>query len=130
MVDRQTKPWTLSDILKATGGKLLSGDPMQGFENISIDSRDISPRDAFVAIVGDVHDGHTFVNDVVQQGISGLIVNREKSADLPVTDWQARQIACVAVADTTRALGDLAAYHRLRTDVPLTAPTARPQPVR
>ncbi|MBW2469448.1 MAG: UDP-N-acetylmuramoyl-tripeptide--D-alanyl-D-alanine ligase, partial [Deltaproteobacteria bacterium] len=37
--------------------------------------------------------------------------------------WQTRQIACVAVADTTRALGDLAAYHRSRTNVPLTAIT-------
>ena len=123
MHNGQTLPWTLSEILNATGGELLSGDPMQGFENIGIDSRDIAPRDVFVAIAGDVHDGHTFVNDVVQQGVSGLIVSRDKSAALPVTDWQARQIACVAVADTTRALGDRAAYHRSRTDVPLTAIT-------
>jgi UDP-N-acetylmuramoyl-tripeptide--D-alanyl-D-alanine ligase len=123
MVDGQTIIWTLSDILKATGGELLSGDPLQGFENIGIDSRDIRPRDVFVAIAGDIHDGHTFVDDVVQQGVSGLVVNREKSADLPVADWQTGQIACVAVADTTRALGDLAAYHRSRTDVPLTAIT-------
>ena len=86
MVDGQTIIWTLSDILKATGGELLSGDPLQGFENIGIDSRDIRPRDVFVAIAGDIHDGHTFVDDVVQQGVSGLVVNREKSADLPVAD--------------------------------------------
>jgi UDP-N-acetylmuramoyl-tripeptide--D-alanyl-D-alanine ligase len=123
MSNGQTLPWTLSEILEATGGELLSGDRMQEFENIGIDSRDIAARDVFVAIAGDVHDGHTFVNDVVQQGVSGLIVSQKKSADLPVTDWQARQIACVAVADTTRALGDLAAYHRSRTNVPLTAIT-------
>ncbi len=123
MNNEQSLAWTLADILKATGGELLSGDLMQGFENISIDSRDIRAQDVFVAIAGDVHDGHTFVNDVVQQGVSGLIVSREKSADLPIADWQTRQIACVAVADTTRALGDLAAFHRSRTDVPLTAIT-------
>ena len=115
--------WTLSDILNATGGELLCGDPTQAFEAIGIDSRDISPQDVFVAIAGDIHDGHDFVNDVVQQGVSGLIVSREKSPNLPLADWQTRHIACVAVADTTRALGDLAAYHRLRTDVPLTAIT-------
>ena len=115
--------WTLTDILNATGGDLLCGDVMQEFENIGIDSRGIAPRDAFVAIAGDNHDGHDFVNDVVQQGVSGLIVSRDKSADLALADWQTRQIACVAVSDTTRALGDLAAYHRLRTDVPLTAIT-------
>ncbi|MGD9350555.1 MAG: UDP-N-acetylmuramoyl-tripeptide--D-alanyl-D-alanine ligase, partial [Desulfobacterales bacterium] len=123
MNNQPSLAWTLADILKATGGELLSGDPMQRFENIGIDSRDIAPRDVFVAIAGEVHDGHTFVNDVIQLGVGGLIVSREKSADLPIADWQTRQIACVAVADTTRALGDLAAYHRLRTDVPLTAIT-------
>jgi len=96
---------------------------MQGFENIGIDSRDIRPQDVFVAIAGEVHDGHSFVKDVVAQGVSGLVVDRKKSADLPIADWQTRQIACVAVADTTRALGDLAAYHRSRTNVPLTAIT-------
>lgn len=96
---------------------------MQGFENIGIDSRGISPRDMFVAIVGDVHDGHMFANDVVQQGVGGLIVNREKITDLPIAEWQAQHIGCVAVADTTRALGDLAAFHRSRTDVPVAAIT-------
>ena len=123
MTTTQAIPWILSDIQKATGGELLCGDPTQGFENIGIDSRDINPGDVFVAIVGDAHDGHTFVNDVVQQGVSCLIVNREKITDLPITEWQARHIACVAVSDTTRALGDLAAFHRSRTDVPLAAIT-------
>ncbi|MBW2518596.1 MAG: UDP-N-acetylmuramoyl-tripeptide--D-alanyl-D-alanine ligase [Deltaproteobacteria bacterium] len=123
MNNRQSLAWTLSEVLKATGGELLSGDPMQGFENIGIDSRDIRPQDVFVAIAGEVHDGHSFVKDVVAQGVSGLVVDRKKSADLPIADWQTRQIACVAVADTTRALGDLAAYHRSRTNVPLTAIT-------
>ncbi|MGD9235256.1 MAG: UDP-N-acetylmuramoyl-tripeptide--D-alanyl-D-alanine ligase [Desulfobacterales bacterium] len=123
MNNRQSLAWTLSEVLKATGGELLSGDPMQGFESIGIDSRDIRPQDVFVAIAGEVHDGHSFVKDVVAQGVSGLVVDRKKSADLPIADWQTRQIACVAVADTTRALGDLAAYHRSRTNVPLTAIT-------
>jgi UDP-N-acetylmuramoyl-tripeptide--D-alanyl-D-alanine ligase len=115
--------WTLSDILTATGGEILSGDSMQEFENIGIDSRSIAPRDVFVAIAGDIHDGHDFVNNAVQQGVSGLIISRDQSAKFPLADWQTRQIACVAVADTTRALGDLAAFHRSRTDVPLTAIT-------
>jgi UDP-N-acetylmuramoyl-tripeptide--D-alanyl-D-alanine ligase len=115
--------WILSDILKATGGELLCGDPTQGFEKIGIDSRDISTGDVFVAIVGDVHDGHTFANDVVQQGVSGLIISRDRTADLPISEWQSQHIACVAVSDTTRALGDLAAFHRSRTDIPVAAIT-------
>ena len=116
-------PWTINEILKATGGELLCGDNPRGFEKISIDSRNISPGDLFVAIVGDVHDGHRFANDVVKQGIGGLVVAKEKTAELPISEWQAGQIACVAVTDTLRALGDLAAFHRSRTDVAVVAIT-------
>jgi UDP-N-acetylmuramoyl-tripeptide--D-alanyl-D-alanine ligase len=115
--------WTVNEILKATGGELICGDEKQRFETVSIDSRTISADDVFVAIVGDVHDGHSFINDVLKQGAVGLIVNRQKAKDLPISEWQTQNIACVAVADTTRALGDLAAFHRLRTDVSVIAIT-------
>ncbi|MGD9044663.1 MAG: UDP-N-acetylmuramoyl-tripeptide--D-alanyl-D-alanine ligase [Desulfobacterales bacterium] len=116
-------PWTLSEILKATGGELLSGGEEHRFNAVSIDSRSITPNDLFVAIVGDVHDGHRFISDVVEQGTAGLLVETEKAKDLPISAWQTRDIVCVAVSDTTRALGDLAAFHRASTDVGLIAIT-------
>ncbi|MCK4984638.1 MAG: UDP-N-acetylmuramoyl-tripeptide--D-alanyl-D-alanine ligase, partial [Desulfobacterales bacterium] len=111
------------EIMKATGGELLCGDKTQRFEKVCIDSRSIVPNDLFVAIVGEIHDGHAFISDVVEQGARGLIVNSEKARDLPISAWQTRNIACVAVRDTTRALGDLAAFHRARTDVAVVAIT-------
>jgi UDP-N-acetylmuramoyl-tripeptide--D-alanyl-D-alanine ligase len=60
---------------------------------------------------------------VVEKGVGGLVIAREKIAELPISEWQARQTACVAVADTQRALGDLAAFHRSRTDVAVVAIT-------
>jgi UDP-N-acetylmuramoyl-tripeptide--D-alanyl-D-alanine ligase len=116
-------PWTLSEILKATGGELLCGDKPREFEKVSIDSRNISPGDLFVAIVGEVHDGHRFANDVVEKGVGGLVVAKEKIGELPISEWQPRHIACVAVADTQQALGDLAAFHRSRIDVAVVAIT-------
>ncbi len=101
----------------------MCGDKARGFEKVSIDSRNISPGDLFVAIVGEVHDGHRFANDVVEKGVGGLVVAKEKIGELPISEWQARHIACVAVADTQRALGDLAAFHRSRTDVAVVAIT-------
>ena len=123
MDNGQPLPWTLSEILKATGGELLSGGKEERFDAVSIDSRSIAPNDLFVAIVGEVHDGHVFTSDAVEQGIGGLLVDREKASDLPISVWQTQKIACVAVSDTTRALGDLAAFHRARTDVTLIAIT-------
>jgi UDP-N-acetylmuramoyl-tripeptide--D-alanyl-D-alanine ligase len=123
MTATQPTPWTLSEILKATAGELLCGGKEHRFDAVCIDSRSIAPNDLFVAIVGDVHDGHAFISDVVEQGTGGLLVNAEKSRDLPISAWQTQNIACVAVSDTTRALGDLAAFHRARTDVALIAIT-------
>ncbi|MEJ2730840.1 MAG: UDP-N-acetylmuramoyl-tripeptide--D-alanyl-D-alanine ligase [Deltaproteobacteria bacterium] len=118
-------PWTVGEILQATGGDLLCGDQDRSrkFAKVSIDSRNISAGDLFVAIVGEVHDGHRFANDVVEKGVGGLIVAGNKTAELPISEWQTRRIACVAVADTIRALGDLAAFHRSRTDVAVVAIT-------
>jgi UDP-N-acetylmuramoyl-tripeptide--D-alanyl-D-alanine ligase len=116
-------PWTIDEILKATGGELLCGDKPRAFEKVSIDSRDISAGDLFVAIVGEVHDGHLFANEVVGKGVGGLVVAKDKANELPISDWQSRQIACVAVSDTQQALGDLAAFHRSRTEVAVVAIT-------
>lgn len=115
--------WTVTEILKATGGELLCGDKRRQFAAVSIDSRSISAADLFVSIAGDVHDGHSFIDDVLKKGAAGLIVNRQKAKDLPIAQWQMQNVACVAVADTTRALGDLAAFHRSRIDVSVVAIT-------
>lgn len=115
--------WTVNEILEATGGELLCGGHTHRFEKVSIDSRNISAGDLFVAIAGEVHDGHRFIEDVIKAGVNGLVVAKEKKAKLPVAEWRARDIACVAVDDTTRALGDLAAFHRSRTGVSLIAIT-------
>ena len=107
--------WSVDDILTATGGSFIGGDPQQRFGRISIDSRTITARDAFVAIQGEVHDGHTFIQEVVGRGVRGLIVHYRRISDLEAVLRPHGGIVGVAVADTTRALGDLGAYHRRRS---------------
>jgi UDP-N-acetylmuramoyl-tripeptide--D-alanyl-D-alanine ligase len=106
--------WTTHDILAATGGHLLSGSRRTAFAGIGIDSRQLAPESLFVAIEGDVHDGHTFAPDVVTYGGHGIIVREGRIADTTIAAWQDQQVVCIAVPDTTRALGDIAAYHRRR----------------
>jgi UDP-N-acetylmuramoyl-tripeptide--D-alanyl-D-alanine ligase len=108
-------PWTVQDILEATHGDLVAGDRDRSFGSISIDSRRINATEVFVAIRGAVHDGHRFIREVLERGVRGLVVGRSRVNDLPAALRQAGHAACVAVADTTRALGDLAAYHRKRS---------------
>ena len=106
--------WTTNDILSATGGDLLSGANHAVFAGIGIDSRQLAPESLFIAIEGDTHDGHTFVADVVARGGRGVLVRKGRIAETARAAWQNQQVVCIAVADTTRALGDIAAYHRRR----------------
>ena len=115
--------WTTDDIMAATHGEQAGDARRMCFEGISIDSRKISPTDFFVAIRGDVHDGHRFCEDVIQKGVRGILVERQQTRRLPIADWQRHGIACITVTNTTRALGDLAAYHRKRLNVRIIAIT-------
>lgn len=115
--------WTTSDILEATGGELLFGDLNRSFSNICIDSRIISPGELYLAIKGEVHDGHSFAADVIQQGIFGLIIDKDKAGKLLQTKWESKGIVCIAADNTTKALGSLASFHRKRLKVSVVAIT-------
>jgi UDP-N-acetylmuramoyl-tripeptide--D-alanyl-D-alanine ligase len=115
--------WTLNDIVKATDGDLLWGDPRQEVRGISIDSRTITAGEAFVAIRGEVHDGHRFIPEVLGRNAAGLVVDHRSRDALPAEIRGQGRGFCVAAADTTRALGDLAAFHRRRSPAAVVAIT-------
>jgi UDP-N-acetylmuramoyl-tripeptide--D-alanyl-D-alanine ligase len=116
-------PWKTAEILEATGGDLLCGDNNSPFAGISIDSRTIAADDLFVAIKGDVHDGHSFASDVIEHGVGGLIINQEQAHGQPGRLCQKKGIVCITVSDTTKALGDLAAFQRQRSNAAVVAIT-------
>jgi UDP-N-acetylmuramoyl-tripeptide--D-alanyl-D-alanine ligase len=115
--------WTVDDILNATGGELVAGERGRSFAAIAIDSRTVTAGEVFVAVRGEVHDGHRFVDDVLKLGVRGLIVDRVRARELAPRMPSAGDAVCVAVADTTRALGDLGAYHRRRSPAAVIAIT-------
>ncbi|MGD8450150.1 MAG: UDP-N-acetylmuramoyl-L-alanyl-D-glutamate--2,6-diaminopimelate ligase, partial [Desulfobacterales bacterium] len=115
--------WTTAEILEATGGDLLSGDFKHSFTGISIDSRNISSDELFVAIKGDTHDGHSFIGDVIEGGVSGLLIDRANTHMLPGKESIKKGLVCITVNDTIRALGDLAAFHRKRLNASVVAIT-------
>ena len=119
MTDNDPIPWTTREILDATQGELMCGKAQRIFARVFIDSRKISADGIFVSIIGPVHDGHAFLPDVIRQGVRGLVISRQKAAQLPLADWESDDVACIAVTDTTRALGDMAAFNRRRSKVSL-----------
>ncbi|TBV83268.1 MAG: UDP-N-acetylmuramoyl-tripeptide--D-alanyl-D-alanine ligase [Desulfobulbaceae bacterium] len=104
----QSPVWTLAQVLLATGGRLWGQHSASVFRLVSSDSRTIEVGDLFIALKGEKFDGHAFVGEAIRQGAAGLILEKSPAESLPVS------VPVVLVADTLRALGDLAHYRRNR----------------
>jgi len=105
----------VSDLLKATKGKAAA--PNNAIvDSISIDSRNILPTQAFLAIKGDNFDGHDFIDEVVSKGVKVIIIH--KSIKI-----KNKGVCCIKVKDTIKALGDIARFHRNRFGIPVIAVT-------
>lgn len=105
----------VSDLLKTTKRK-MAGFNNAIIESISIDSRQILPNQAFLAIKGENFDGHDFINEVVNKGVKVVIVHN----NIKIKN---KGICCIRVKDTVKALGDIARVHRDKFDIPVIAVT-------
>ncbi len=116
-------PWSIPDILEATGGALISGPRDRCFAGVSIDSRRIGKNDLFVAICGKSHDGHGFIKDVVARGVKGIVAAKNMNGRLPLPLLREQGVCCILVKDTIYALGDMAGFQRRRANIPVAAIT-------
>lgn len=109
--------WTAAQMVEATGGTLVRGDPSRVLRSICTDSRGVEEGDCFVALKGERHDAHDFVAQALAAGAGGVVV----SAVRP--EWGSGEggssPAVILVPDTLYALGELARFHRRRFGVPV-----------
>ena len=75
-------------------------------DNVSTDSRKVTPTSVFIALKGERFDGHDFVESVINNGCPLVIVDHRISS-LP----QEKQII---IDDTLKAYGKIGAYNRSR----------------
>lgn len=104
MVGQAASAWDVATLVLATGGRLLGAAQASTLGVVCTDTRAIRSGDIFVALVGEHFDGHDFLVGAVQSGAGALLVSRAPQP-LPA-------VPVVLVADTLRALGDLAAFRR------------------
>ena len=107
----------VTELLKATQGRLVCGDKAITAKNISIDSRSVKKGDVFVAIKGDKFDGHDFIDEVIKKGAVCIIKDSlNRSVKNP-------RVACIEVKNTAKALGDIARFNRKKFNIPVIAVT-------
>jgi UDP-N-acetylmuramoyl-tripeptide--D-alanyl-D-alanine ligase len=92
-------------IAAAMNGRLVTGDEDRYVTGFSIDSRTLASGDLFFAIVAR-RDGHDFAAAASRRRAAGLVVSR------PVALGDDNEAFVIEVADTTRALQDLARFVR------------------
>ena len=122
---------TVSDLIKATGGTLLSGDADAPVEHISLDSRKMEGNDLFVPVIGENVDAHRFICQAIANGAVAVFTSREHTKaevnhsiseqagdDLHKRD-RAMAAAWIAVEDTRKALQDFGLFCRSRQTLPL-----------
>ncbi|MBI3017473.1 MAG: UDP-N-acetylmuramoyl-tripeptide--D-alanyl-D-alanine ligase [Deltaproteobacteria bacterium] len=111
--------FTTEEILKATKAKLVGGDrdalkTSLPFKGVSQNSKTIHSGELFIAIVGQRLDGHEFLKEAFDRGVRGALV--QKGCYSPKEFPEAMFFE---VLDTTKALGDLAHFHRQKFKIPL-----------
>lgn len=103
-----TALWTSDEIAQATGGTASDDFTVNG---VAFDSREVGPGDLFIALKGELTDGHRFIEGAIRQGATGVLVSA------PVDHPH------VLVSDTTEALNALGIAARARTSAKIAGVT-------
>jgi len=98
---------------------VITGRRDAEIRGVSTDSRTVEAGELFIPLKGERFDGHRYIDAALARGVRVFLAERDgcDAASLP------EGVTCITVPDTLRSLGDLAAFHRRRFSVPVTAVT-------
>lgn len=110
--------FTAEQISTACDGTVTCGPADTVVRGLSTDTRTLRAEQGFIALVGDNHDAHNFLPHALKIGTPLLVVqNGREPRDIPDST------TVISVEDTTRALMDIAAWHRTRIEGTVVAVT-------
>jgi len=111
--------FAVADLVAATGGRLLQGDPLAPVGGGSLDSRSLRSGDIFFAVRGARTDGHRFVRAARAAGASAAVVEKGTPRALGVP----ASFPLVRVPSGPQALRRAASARRARFRLPVVAIT-------
>ncbi len=89
------------------------------FTQITTDSRVAQKGALFIAIVGETHDGHQFIQSAIDQGATGALVSKKYWKEHAVNYDKATNTTFWIVDETLEAFRTLAAVYRKRFKIPV-----------
>ena len=106
------KTTELSAVIKELFGKSID----QKINGLTTDSRNLKTGDIYIALEGDIHDGHDYLDQVDKLNAAAVLINNSKE----VGELNAQKII---VQDTKVALGEIAKRWRKNFNIPIIAIT-------
>ena len=101
----------ISEILEATGGKLVSGSAEDFVTGVWHDSRECGEGDMFVAIIGENQDGHKYIPDVCGKGCRTVLASHTDGWPEKLDDDAKAGLNVILVDDTVEAMDELACWY-------------------
>ena len=105
---------TIKELVKACKGQQILGGLDDTIEGIVIDSRKANNSNAYVAIIGENLDGHSFIDSAYENGCRTFIISDSK-AKLPI---RKEVINVILVEDTQLAMGHIGNYYKEKFKIP------------
>ena len=106
--------FTIQELALATNGRIV-GATAGEVTGISSDSRSVASGQLFVPLRGERFDGHSYISEVVEKGVTTILAEERWLKEHTVTTT----LTCIAVESSLTALGDLAAEWRRRFTLPV-----------
>jgi len=105
---------TLQNIIPIIKAKWFGDDDTAVIDSISIDSRSLQndKNTLFFAISGPNHDGHVYIEELIQKGVRHFVVNQ-------IPEGLANKANFLFVNNTLDALQSFAAFYRSQFDFPV-----------
>ena len=91
----------INELLTSTKGNLINNINLEEkYNKIKINSKEVQKNDIFIAIIGENHDGHEYIDEAIKKGAKLIITQKQINTNIPY----------IIVKDTTKTLGDIAKY--------------------